>query len=62
MRGMIEVKGRDMEYLMNVIQSAMEQGQSVKVCVDGGVKIKRGQSVWSPPLGYPVDGNGERIG
>jgi hypothetical protein len=62
MRGIIEVKGRDMEYLLNVIQSAMEQDQSVKVCVDGGVKVKRGQSMWTPPLGYPVDNNGERIG
>lgn len=58
----IEISGRDLDFIAHVFRTAHEQGQSVKIAEDGGVKVKRGASVWSPPLGYPVDSNGERIG
>lgn len=57
----IEVDGRDLEYLIAVATNALSYGQTLKVAVDGGVKVKRGESVWTPPLGHPVDGNGERV-
>lgn len=62
MQNIIEVETGTIQFLINVLTQALEKDQTVKVCVDGGLKVKRGESMWTPPLGYPVDGNGQRIG
>jgi len=51
MNDIIELSGRDLEFLLAACERAIENGQSVKVCVDGGLKVKRGESMWTPPLG-----------
>lgn len=62
MQNIIEVQDTTIDYLIALLTVARENEQTVKVCVDGGLKVKRGESMWTPPLGYPVDGNGQRIG
>lgn len=62
MRHIIELSPETVAYLVEVGQRAIENGQTLKVCVDGGLKVKRGESMWTPPLGHPVDSNGQRIG
>lgn len=49
-----ELSGSDLDWLMAVCERAKEQGQTLKVCVDGGLKVKRGESMWTAPLGKPL--------
>jgi len=57
MRGglpIIELQKDEMEYLSMVLQNALSHGQTLKVAVDGGFKFKRGESVWTPPMGQRI--------
>jgi hypothetical protein len=45
------LEGEDLSWLAGVIETAQREGQYLRVAVDGGVKISRGQSMWTPPLG-----------
>lgn len=38
-------------WLAAVCEEARRQGQTVSITVDGGLKVKRGESMWTPPLG-----------
>ena len=49
-----ELTGSDLDWLAAVCERAKEQGQSVKVCIEGGLKVKRGESMWTAPLGKPL--------
>jgi hypothetical protein len=49
-----ELNEREVEFLSQVFQRALENGQTVKVCIDGGLKVKRGESMWTPPLGHDL--------
>lgn len=42
---------RDLAFLQAVISTAIANGQDVHFAVEGGLKVKRGGSVWSAPLG-----------
>lgn len=46
--------GTDLDFLINVAQRARENGQRLSVAVEGGIKVKRGESMWTPPLGRPL--------
>jgi hypothetical protein len=48
------ITGNNLAYLQEVIARALENDQSVSLCVDGGLKVKRGESMWSPPLGHTL--------
>lgn len=56
-----ELTDSEIDFVLAVLATARNAGQTVKVAIDGGLKVKRGGSVWSPPLGYLIDGNGDRI-
>lgn len=51
----IVLNNSTIDYLIAVLATARNAGQDVKVCVDGGgFKIKRGESMWSLPLGHTL--------
>lgn len=50
----IVLSGSTIDYLLAVLATARHNGQDVKVCVDGGFKVKRGESMWTPPLGHTL--------
>ena len=41
-------------WLASVCEEAFRAGQTVSITVDGGLKVKRGESIWSPPLCHPL--------
>jgi len=51
-----ELDGRDLDYVVRIMQLAQENGQSVKIAQqeDGSIKIKRGGGMWT--LGFGKDG------
>lgn len=47
-----EIQGEDLEFVAEVVQRAIEQGQSVRFTVQGGgLSVSRAQSMWCAPLG-----------
>jgi hypothetical protein len=51
----IELSDRELTYLIAVAKTAQANGQTLKVCVDGGLKIKRGESMWTAPMGHDLN-------
>lgn len=41
----------DLTYVIAILRTAHSRNQPVSIAVDGGVKVKRGESMWTPPLG-----------
>ena len=62
MKEIIEVSGSHLSYLAYMASEAEKAGKTLKFAVDGGLKFKAGEGMWTPPMGHPVDGNGNRIG
>lgn len=48
---------RSIEFIVNVASLALEQGQRLRIDTDekGNLRIKRGEGMWSPPLGGEPD-------
>lgn len=38
-------------WLSSVMENALKNGHDVHLCVDGGLKVKVGGSMWTAPLG-----------
>jgi len=58
----IELTDVERFHLQETLEMARMYGQKVKLAVQGdGIIVKRGGGTWSPPLGYTVDGNGDRV-
>ena len=43
----------EIEGLLTALEEAHYQSKDVRVAIDGGLKIKIGGGMWSPPLGQP---------
>lgn len=50
----IELSPREVTYLVQIANRAQENGQTLKVSVDGGLKVKRGESMWTAPMGHEL--------
>lgn len=51
----IELSPKEASFLIAVCERAIENGQTVKVAVDGGLKVKRGESMWTAPMGHDLN-------
>lgn len=47
----IVLDGGDLAYVIAILRTAQSMDQRVSFSVDDGLKVKRGQSMWTPPLG-----------
>lgn len=51
MDNIVELSGRELDYLRAVIDMAIARQQSVRIVTQhNGLKVARGQSMWSAPL------------
>lgn len=41
----------DLGWLADVMRTAAQNSQKVSLTVDGGLKVKVGESMWTPPMG-----------
>lgn len=50
----IVLDSTNLSYVIDVLTTARDNGQHVSIAVDGGVKVKRGWGMWTPPLGQTL--------
>lgn len=41
----------DLIFIQGVVNAALDNGQTVSFTVEGGLKVKRGGSIWTLPFG-----------
>lgn len=47
--------GGDLEYLADVLAKVAKRGGKVRFTIDGGLKFKVDEDMWTPPYGYRRD-------
>lgn len=54
MRNVFTLTGNDLRVVAEMTTRAYEDSRPLHVAIDGGVKVKVGEGMWTPPMGTEV--------